>query len=122
MPYIIVVNQPGYLPDQDPYAVADIEDARASAANEVDWSLERLHEERGAFEGLNAYERAGVEAADLPDTGGVIGPLPDGYVIDVRKTTYAALRTLAGLDGVELYGLRDERRDQILNAFGARRF
>lgn len=46
--------------------------------------------------------------------------LPDGYVIKVYKATYAELRYYAGLGGVELYGLRDERRQQILDAYNSR--
>jgi hypothetical protein len=56
----------------------------------------------------------------MPETGGFVGRLPDGTTIEVRPVTYNELRVGAGLVGVELYGLRDERRDQILDAYNTR--
>ena len=87
MPYIITVNQPGFLPEQDPYAVATIEEARDAAWEEVT--------DRGASvpddpQWHNATTR-------LPEHGGTVGPLPDGYVIDVRKVDWMELASLAGM-------------------------
>lgn len=38
MPYIVIVNQPGFLPEANPYAVATLEEAREAAMNRW-WSL-----------------------------------------------------------------------------------
>jgi hypothetical protein len=79
MPYIITVNQPGYLPEADPTAVATIEEARDLAREELDTS---------AVNSLDVLDREDDFRAnidELPESGGVIGPLPDGYVIDVQR-------------------------------------
>lgn len=54
----------------------------------------------------------------LSEYGDKLG-LTDGCVIEVYRVTYNALRYYAGLEGVELYGLRDERRQKILDAYNA---
>lgn len=110
-PYTICENQPGYLPEQGPYAVATIDEAREIA-----------HDTLYRWEDDHAGDDARIEplydaAKALPVSGGVIGPLPDGCIIDVRPTTYKELCAFAGLAATELYGLRDERREQILGAY-----
>jgi len=88
MPYIIIVNRPGYLPEQDPYAVASVEDARDAACEEVEATSTARLEMQVADE-LEAARR-------LPFGGGIIGPLPDGYVIDVRRVSWHELARIAG--------------------------
>lgn len=95
MPYIVVVNRPGYLPEQDPYAVATLDEARDTAAEEVlrsyeqDESEESFHGHYGPFNAL---------AHALTEQGGTIGPLPDGYVIDVQAVTWDRLSHIAESD------------------------
>lgn len=90
MPYIICVNQPGCLPESDPTAVATLEDARTSAVEEIDRSARDVLPD-------DEYDRLSRSAFYLPESGGVIGPLPDGYAIDVRKVSGVELARLAGL-------------------------
>ena len=71
MPYIICENRPGNLPEADPFAVVLLEEAQIYAADVV---------RHRAFPEDKANEQ---KALDLPAEGGVIGPLSDGYVIDV---------------------------------------
>lgn len=81
MTYVIVVNKPGFLPEQDPVEVVTHEDAIEAARAEIDTSQEALGDEAEAL----AYFASAYDAADaLPEDGGVIS-LPDGYVIDVTR-------------------------------------
>ncbi len=86
MPYIIRSNKPGRLP----VAVATIEEAREEA-------------DRALKDALSAYDAQGehpsardlhAAAMAMPETGGVIGPLPDGYVIEVHHLRWDELREL----------------------------
>jgi hypothetical protein len=80
MPYIVCVNQPGCLPEQSPVATATIEDAREAAkAAIID----------GPYDfGVDEHI---IATYALREQGGVIGPLPDGYVIDVQYVSYGAM-------------------------------
>jgi hypothetical protein len=78
---MICVNQPGHLPEANPYAVEDLSQARACAREEIARTVE-------AFDGPGESNLANEEAvaltrADrLTDEGGVI---PIGrYVVDVQ--------------------------------------
>lgn len=78
MSYDFCVTQPGYLPEHEKYAVAPtavptIEAARAAARDFCD--------DRYAY-----YGRYHADANALPESGGVVGPLPDGCVIIVQVT------------------------------------
>lgn len=90
MPYIITVNQPGCLPESDPTAVATIEEARETAREEVARYSGEMP--RTWPTPIAAYVG---EAERLPEHGGTVGPLPDGYVIDVRRVTWDELAKLA---------------------------
>jgi len=92
MPYIIVVNQPGYLPEQDPYAVATLDEARAAVHHEIDLASSNEPDADDAA----ALDALAVESRSLDEAGGIIGPLPDGYVIDVRRVSWPELYHLAG--------------------------
>lgn len=83
MPYIIVVNQPGCLPEQDPYAVATIEEAREHLKCELPGTYEWLTDDD--------YAAMMEDVAALPESGGVVGPLPDGYVIEVQRVSWGDL-------------------------------
>jgi hypothetical protein len=102
MPYIICVNQRTYLPTEpgaapmwrddergDPVAVATIEEARETAREEL-VSMERTT----LAEAARATE-LGEDIRTLPESGGVIGPLPDGYVVDVQRVTWDELARVA---------------------------
>lgn len=95
----------------DRHAVETIEEAREHIVEGVGIP------EPETWAELNATH---ASIAELPESGGTVGPLSDGTIIEVRPVTYAELRGDAGLTGVELYGLRDERRDQIIDAYNER--
>jgi hypothetical protein len=76
--YVVVVNLPGFLPEQEPVVVGTLEEAQIIAHDEVGRSYDGLPLDA---EWSSLHDR--VDA--LPADGGVIGPLPDGYVIDVTK-------------------------------------
>lgn len=79
MGYVVVVNKPGFLPEQEPVRVDTLEEAIEAAEAEIDVSQDALGEEPEA----RAYFASAREAAaNLTEDGGVIS-LPDGYVIDV---------------------------------------
>jgi hypothetical protein len=82
MPYIICVNRPGYMPEADPVAVITLEEARAAA-----WAL--------VFDSKSQHID-GSEVDALPESGGTIGPLPDGYVIEVQQVSFHELALAAG--------------------------
>lgn len=106
MPYIICVNQPGCLPEQDPIAVATLEEARSLACDEIDISArERSRRNLTNFT---------IEVEQLPEDGGIIGPLPDGYVIDVQARTWSELAELAGFHAPPQY---ENEREELLDAY-----
>lgn len=98
MPYIICVNQPGCLPEADPTAVATIEEAREAATQECTVSEARFPgtAESGGWGDPKVWTPFEDAARELPESGGTIGPLPDGYVIDVRQVSLDELAGLAG--------------------------
>lgn len=91
MPYIISVNMPGYLPEQDPTATATLDEARQHATDEV-----RRSPGYDEAMDLAPYTAADGAIAAMSTDGAVIGPLPDGYAIDVQRVTWTELATLAG--------------------------
>lgn len=116
MPYIVCVNMPGCLPEQDPRAVATLEEARAAANDEL---------YRGEGEAADALQwQPFYGAADaLPESGGVIGPLPDGYVIDVQRLSWPDLAALVSptLAAALCHPTSSVRpsHDDIINAYNA---
>lgn len=113
MPFIITTTSPNgsFHGEITSHAVGTIEEAR-------DYVLEDI----GISEPDTWAEHDAIQASidNLPESGGTIGPLPDGTTIEVSLATYDDLRASANLVGIELYGLRDERRDQILDAYNTR--
>jgi len=76
-------------------AVATLEEAREAAAEVAgtaysdEWIM--AHANRGTVAPL-------IDAAwDLPESGGTVGPLPDGTVIEVRRRSWPDLQADAGL-------------------------
>lgn len=88
MPYIVCVNQPGCLPESKPTAHASVEQARAAVRDEVIGYTPT--EDREA-----ASTAVWAQLLSLGELGGVVGPLPDGYVIDVTSCSYGELWKLA---------------------------
>lgn len=85
MPYIVTVNQPGCPPEADPTAVATIEEARDAAVDHITGTPNTADGEWTLLQACQA----------LAETGGVVGPMPDGYVIDVRPVTWEELHALS---------------------------
>ncbi len=112
MPYIITTGlqtTDSGTTTSDGHAVGDLSEARSHVLTELG--------DRGAIGGPK--DALCGDVLDLTESGGTIGPTRSGLVIDITPTTYADLRGPAGLEGVQLYGLRDERRAQILDAYNA---
>jgi hypothetical protein len=87
-PFIVCVNVPGCLPEQAPRAVATLEDAQRRAQVLVENAPDYV---------TDTYHPFAEEARWVPFSGGTVGPLPDGCVIDVRPVSWAELCDLAGL-------------------------
>jgi hypothetical protein len=105
MPYIICVNTPGNLPESEPYAVITLEDARDAAFTEV-----QARRPEGDDYHTDPWPDLAVEAEhNVPEQGGVIGPLPDGYVIDVTRVTWDEMSNLAGAS--QVMGIAAEEGD-----------
>lgn len=122
MPYIICTNMPGCLPEQEPHAAATLEEARGAACNEIERTPMTATDETRLLR----------DAMSLPESGGVIGPLSDGYVIDVQRVTWSELRDLAGLtvtgiiraieaaNARSIVGLQQKAQGYILDAYNGR--
>lgn len=91
MPYIITMTprcecgEHHHGSDGTKRAVATIEQARDAAAD----IIYRQHDGTSHFDHFDA-------ATYMPDTGGSIGPLPNGTVIEVRAVSWPELGQLAG--------------------------
>lgn len=116
MPYIITTRrsaarlQPGQS-TCDLRAVATLDEARSYCRSELRRS------ERGHL----SIGRLGLSVAQLPESGGSIGPLPDGTKIDVEATGYATLARAAGFAGLGQHEDADVRPTaaEILDAYNA---
>lgn len=119
MPYTVCINRPGFLPEQDPQAVATIEEACAYVEGELDAPLYDQFDKVSDIERVHAHVLNELQATvrhALGETGGVIGPLPDGYVIDVWPVSYAELLNLV-IDGAG--GVPDDVSGAILDAYNS---
>jgi hypothetical protein len=83
MPYRIVVSQPGYLPETDPYVVDDLTAAREAVAAELETSALAV----GVFD---ADDDALNAAAVLPVEGGSVES--HGYTIEAIPVSEQAAR------------------------------
>lgn len=79
--YVICVNRAGFLPEADPYEVEGLEAARDAACEEVhrSFDLPGYDANHSPAEHGHALDQANA----LGEGGGIVGPMPDGYVIDV---------------------------------------
>jgi hypothetical protein len=103
MPYVVTTKRPtpivagGHGWDSDEYGLVDNENpivsrhavATLEEARDKGWAEARrhLHVDQGASE----WVRWGDAFRDLPESGGTVGPLPDGTVIKVEPTSKQAL-------------------------------
>lgn len=118
MPYVIVVNKRGTLPETEPKAAVDLEQAREIAAAEVDVSMDAFGEDREALDSYG-WTAAREAAESLPVSGGVI-VMPDGYVIDANTISWQALAKLTGFEHRLSTARGPRRRDvqqDILDAY-----
>lgn len=89
MPYIVTTHELDETsgmptpPMNRPYAVATLEDAR-------DYVIDELGHIYDGFE-LPVSDEHNQRAAELTESGGTIGPLPDGYVIEVQRVDWLDL-------------------------------
>jgi len=74
-PYIITTKPHFYSDPPTEHAVATLDEARSYCRAEV----------RRTAKGHLSVGRLGLAIARMPETGGTIGPLPDGTVIEVRR-------------------------------------
>lgn len=95
MPYVITTTSPdpcvAYSTPRRPvvsrHAVATLEDARIEAARVIP-----EHASVDVREHPITWRHAHTLAATLPESGGTVGPLPDGTTIEVTWTTWDRLR------------------------------
>ncbi len=117
MPYIITpgIQTTDAGTNFDTIAAADLQEAREIVTRL--WNARYPQSDAWAEKFTGAGFVAESIAEIVGEDGGKVCGSHDCYVIDVRSATYVELRKLCGLEGVELYGIRDERRAQILDAF-----
>lgn len=96
-------------------AVATLEEARESAYQEVVAQVNDTTHEGTPGDGLKDA------CCDLTESGGTIGPLPNGCVIDVRETDYDELANIAG-EWIDPEGdLTASEEARIIDAYNAGR-
>jgi hypothetical protein len=95
MPYVIKAT------GQKPRAVATLEEART-----------HLLDRYGSWWTSGAHESLARDVVTLPGSGGTVGPLPDGTVIEVRRVGLNDLRTGTGTLAMS--------RDELIADFNAR--
>jgi len=129
MPYVITTSNPTLRAAFDEAGGRGIDLAERIDAAESRTAVATLDEARqttlGAVIGDRDYEdirHVDVHAAHIMDeSGGTIGPLPDGTVIEVRPTSWLDLAASCDtdVDASDGYITDDEQAD-ILAAFNAR--
>lgn len=92
-------------------AVATLEETREVADDAVFAAFDR-DRKRPGDELPPPYMALSIDARDLPESGGTVGPLPDGTVIEVERTGWTDLLMAAHITGGS--------DAQILDAFNAR--
>jgi hypothetical protein len=132
-PYIVTTkrgdppfpNNPAILSRR---AIATLDEARIFCTTYISdrWSF---RSERFAKADGDRYQPSAAEPYDfaisLPESGGTIGPLPDGMVIEVEATTWLDLAREAGLPDMRLFARRAELdvpgwQRLVLDAYNAR--
>lgn len=113
MPYIVTTyadqTDGVYGPESQPYAVATLEEACDAASEEGDRSFETIDGPRQPTDIVRAIDA-------LPEHGGTVGPLPDGYVIEVQQVEWIELARLVELDCGALCAVPNA---EIIDAYNA---
>jgi hypothetical protein len=98
MPYTVTKRQGEPADLDDPpagfRAVRTLDEARSAAYEQVVQAVNDSEHEAAPGDWLKDA------CCDLPAAGGIVGPLPDGTVIDVQHVTWPILYRLAGRPGV----------------------
>jgi hypothetical protein len=122
MPYIITTTTPGprysalanpraysrSVPDVTRTAVATLEEAREAVERKIRYLHAHAPEDHPDYRPFIPDE--------LPDSGGTVGPLPDGTVIEVRQAPWRVIATEVGAPGDPL---TDKAQAQVLAAFNS---
>lgn len=126
-PYIVTTKLSAAIPSSKPcerpydalsrVAVATLGDAQGRA-HDVVFRVESEASDEGP---IKAFDQAYETLLRLPESGGTVGPLPDGTVIEVEPTTWADLATPSER-GRTTYHQGSYQWDQqrILDAFNAK--
>ncbi len=115
MPYIITTTTPGDGMERSPNrfgrttrrAEPTLDKARAEAAD-----LATFHGRGDSYSIDEAY----AQIARLPESGGTVGPLPDGTTITVERVTEADLRSALPDDS---WGAQAADLANVIDAFNA---
>lgn len=101
MPYIVTTRSPD-LDAIEPYAVATLDEALEYVSTTICDLM--------AGENFGQYQD---EFRAIGETGGSVGPLPDGTVIEVRRVSWPEMYALAG------HETADTNAETILTAYNA---
>lgn len=113
MPYVITTirDERGVTYASDPVAVATLEEARENIAPMLEEAF--------------PYGPCGNAKAirELSESGGTVGPLPDGRIIEVSRVGWIDFEMMArrgdtGLPPIEIFD-RDDYRADLIAAFNA---
>jgi hypothetical protein len=117
MPYIVTTKRP---------AKVDHDEERAEREHVSRRAVATLEEARDFIYSLCAEtdvddERIADDIDRLPESGGTVGPLPDGTVIEVEQTTREALWDALDARARILFVCLEETTDEeLLDAYNAR--
>jgi hypothetical protein len=105
-------------------AVATLEEAREQADDAV-FAAHNRERKRPSDELPPPYMAQSIEARDLPESGGAVGPLPDGTVIEVEQLSPLMLAAHIPGDPASIAALLRvglDRKDwsDLIDAFNAR--
>jgi hypothetical protein len=109
MPYIITtLDTARHGEPMEDQSAADVDGATRTAVATLEEARDKAHEAvhaayRAAYpvhadgrtgehsDAQRAHRWRNIEISNLPESGGTVGPLPDGTVIEVRQVTLAEL-------------------------------
>lgn len=132
-PYLVTTKRPEVIygdddcmhiaPEEESRrATGTLGEAREAAADEVLAVRDALEEHRDEWEqACEPYDSLVVAALAIPESGGTVGPLPDGTLIQVEPVEYIALWwDVPYDDALPLYPSNPEDRPKIIAAWNAR--
>lgn len=96
MPFLVITKRAGLVHDtelQERPFEATLSRLAVATLEEVHRLVGRMVRQRseGSYEDWCAAYPLTLKAADIPESGGSVGPLPDGTLIEVEATTYDRL-------------------------------